>query len=69
MQRANRYAGPCRYCGDEVPAGAGLLERDRASHRWTVQHLPATWAGSPVSGRYINGCPGEADKLNERRAS
>lgn len=65
--RANRYPGECLYCHAEVPALAGLLVRNLATHAWEVKHRPAEWHGSPVSGRYVNGCPGEADRLNARR--
>jgi hypothetical protein len=46
-----------------VPAGAGILTGNRATG-YTVRHSAARWHGSPVSGRYIGGCPGEADQLN-----
>ena len=60
--RANKFAGPCHYCGTEIAAGAGQLYRHEGD--WKVVHLAAVWHGSPVSGKYIHGCPGEADKLN-----
>ena len=59
VQRANKYAGPCHYCGAEVPAGKGQLWAGGADG-WQVVHLEATWAGSPVSGRWVGGCPEEA---------
>lgn len=34
--RPNRYAGPCRHCGADVPAEAGLLCRQDG--RWAVEH-------------------------------
>jgi len=34
--RPNRYAGPCRFCGSDVPAGSGLL--CRLDGRWAVEH-------------------------------
>jgi hypothetical protein len=64
--RANKYAGECTYCHETVPAMAGLLDRDRVTGAWQVRHRSAEWHGSPVSGRYIGGCPGEADRLNTR---
>ena len=67
--RANRYPGECCYCHAEVPASAGLLRVNRTTGRWEVRHMPAEWHGSPVSGRYVNGCPGEADRLNTRMVS
>ncbi len=58
--RANRYPGPCRLCGVEVPAGGGVLRLEHGDHgRWLVEHRPAVWAGSPVSGRWVDGCPDE----------
>ena len=59
---ANRFPGECHYCGETVAAGKGIYER--ATRR--VLHRRATWIGSPVSGSYADGCPGEADKLNTR---
>lgn len=59
--RGNQYAGPCAYCGQEVPAMTGDLRPDRDTGRWQVYHRSPQWVGSPVSG-----CPGEADKLNEQ---
>jgi hypothetical protein len=56
VARANARPGPCRECGAEVPAGAGQLFRE-TSGAWSVAHLPATWAGSPVSGSWAGGCP------------
>lgn len=53
--RANRYAGPCRFCGEMVDAGEGLAVRD--TYRWTVRHRPPRFVGSPVSGRWADGCP------------
>ena len=65
--RANKYAGDCVHCGETVPAGAGYITRDRGTGRgWQVWHRPCEWHGSPVSGRYVGGCAGEADRLNAR---
>ncbi len=36
-----------------MPAGAGQYIRRLG----TCRHLPARWAGSPVSGRWAGGCP------------
>lgn len=60
--RANKYEAPCRVCGETVPAETGIWE----SATRQVRHLPMEWNGSPVSGKYINGCPGEADRINEK---
>jgi hypothetical protein len=62
VARANKYAGSCHYCGQEVPAGKGQLWS--GNDGWEVVHLAMEWAGSPVSGRYVGGCPGEADAKN-----
>ncbi len=61
--KANARPGPCHYCGETVPAGAGQLFRGDG---WEVAHLAAEWSGSPVSGRYINGCPRDTDQMNTR---
>jgi hypothetical protein len=62
IERANKYAGPCHYCGSEVPAGSGQLFGQGG--QWRVVHLAMRWAGSPVSGGYTGGCPGEAAAKN-----
>ena len=41
----------------------GQLWREE-SGEWSVVHQPAQWAGSPVSGHYVGGCPADTDKLN-----
>jgi hypothetical protein len=63
IARANQRPGPCRECGAEIPAGGGQLYREE-SGTWSVVHLAATWAGSPVSGQWAGGCPAETDRLN-----
>ena len=62
IERANKYVGPCHYCGTEVAAGNGQLFG--AAGEWKVVHLAMRWAGSPVSGQYVGGCPGEAQRQN-----
>jgi hypothetical protein len=72
--RANKYPAPCAYCGEDVPARAGLLRKAREPRvntcdgpgglqvkvsYWEVTHRPPTWTGSPVSGRWVGGCPTE----------
>jgi hypothetical protein len=52
----NRYAGPCAICGQNVPAGAGLLTWIR-NDGWKLTHKPARWVGSPISGQWSDGCP------------
>jgi hypothetical protein len=63
VARVNARPGPCRYCGEAIPAGAGQLWRED-SGAWSVVHAPAEWSGSPVSGRYIGGCPRDTDAMN-----
>jgi hypothetical protein len=63
VDRPNRRPGACRSCGVEVPASGGLLWRED-SGAWSVVHRPAVWSGSPVSGRYVGGCPEATAKLN-----
>ena len=65
VARVNARPGDCRSCGVEVPAGAGQLWRE-ASGAWSVVHALAEWHGSPVSGRYVGGCPAETDEMNAR---
>jgi len=60
--RANKYAGPCGTCGIEVAAGGGILTGGPGN--WGAKHLPREWWGSPVSGRWINGCPEATAELN-----
>lgn len=67
VARANKYAGPCHYCGQDVPAGQGQLWS--SADGWQVVHLEATWAGSPVSGRWVGGCPDGASRQEAPRDS
>lgn len=66
---SNRYAAPCHRCGQTVAPGEGVaigtatgqrtLTRDgwRHVYRWRTEHAPKLWHGSPVSGRWVGGCP------------
>jgi hypothetical protein len=63
--RANKFAAPCAGCGQEVPAGAGLLTGGQRSG-WKVEHKPRRWVGVPCGGdmigkpgmgRWVGGCP------------
>jgi hypothetical protein len=65
IAKANARPGPCKDCGEEIPAGAGQLWRE-SDGSWSVVHRPAEWAGSPVSGQYSGGCPAETDRMNEQ---
>lgn len=51
----NKHPGPCEYCGQTVPAGAGRVRRDRY-RTWYVSHPPAQKVGWP-DVRWIGGCP------------
>lgn len=64
VPRANKHAGECGVCGEQVEAGAGLLTGQPGS--WGVKHTHAEWKGSPVSGRYVGGCPGPTADLNRK---
>ena len=69
----NKRPGPCRICGETVPAGAGIAIGTptgnrvntgrgwRHTYHWETQHTPRTWHGSPVSGRFVGGCPDKID--------
>ena len=63
VAKTNARPGPCHYCRQEIPAGAGQLWRED-SGAWSAVHMPAEWSGSPVSGRYIYGCPADTDTMN-----
>ena len=65
IAKPNARPGNCRGCGEEIPAGAGQLWREQDG-AWSVAHTMAEWAGSPVSGRYVGGCPATTDEMNER---
>lgn len=53
----NKYAGKCYLCGGHVPAGAGVLFRNVNGLRYAIAHRSAEWRGSPVSGKWVGGCP------------
>ena len=65
----NKYAGPCHRCGQTVAAGEGVAIGTATGQRvltgngwrhvyqWRTEHLPQEWHGSPVSGRWVGGCP------------
>lgn len=61
--RPNTHAGTCSKCAETVRPGEGILTGSKATG-YEVRHGPARWHGSPVSGRYIGGCPKDTDKLN-----
>jgi len=63
VYRPNRRPDGCRWCHVEVPAYGGLLYREE-SGGWSVTHTDAEWAGSPVSGLYVGGCPDSTDQRN-----
>ena len=55
--RGNKYAATCAKCGGELPAGSGVVTF--LGGRWIASHEPCRWHGSPVSGRWVGGCPGD----------
>ena len=59
--RANRYDAGCSTCGRTVPAGRGILTGNR-DQGYAVRHPDRTWAGSPVSGKWVGGCEEFADQ-------
>ena len=61
--RPNKLAGTCSKCAETVRAGDGILTGSAATG-YEVRHGPARWHGSPVSGKYIGGCPKDTDALN-----
>ena len=50
--RGNKYAAPCRVCGQTVAPGEGHYSRTAG-----VIHAPQRWVGSPISGKFVGGCP------------
>jgi hypothetical protein len=58
----NRYAGPCKDCGETVPEGAGYFEKQRGGG-WKVRHVLCT-AKAKVEG----GCPLDALSPPQRAA-
>ena len=64
VTKVNARPGPCRYCGEAIPAGAGQLWRED-SGAWSVVHAEETQGGwlmhpQPVRG----GCPEATDRRN-----
>jgi hypothetical protein len=64
VARVNGRPGPCRTCGEEIPAGAGLLYREHGG-AWSAVHTEPSQGGwlmdpQPVRG----GCPADTDKSN-----
>jgi len=64
VAKVNARPGPCRTCGEDIPAGVGQLWRE-ASGAWSVVHVEAAQGGwlmhpQPVRG----GCPESTDKRN-----
>ena len=64
VARVNARPGPCRSCGETVPAGAGHLWRE-ADGAWSVVHIEATQGGWLMHPEpYRGGCPADTDKRN-----
>jgi hypothetical protein len=64
VSRPNARPGPCRGCGEEIPAGGGQLWREPGG-AWSVVHVEQSQGGwlmhpQPVRG----GCPESTDKRN-----
>jgi hypothetical protein len=55
IQRRNKRPGTCEVCAQHVPVGAGVVTK--ISGGWRLTHSPKRWVGSPVSGRWVDGCP------------
>jgi hypothetical protein len=55
IQRRNKRSGTCAVCSQNVPVGVGVVTR--VSGGWRLTHSPKRWVGSPVSGRWVDGCP------------
>lgn len=59
--RANMFDAGCAICGRKVPAYTGILTGNR-DVGYTIRHADRRWHGSPVSGKWIGGCEGNADQ-------
>ena len=64
IAKVNARPGPCRSCGEEIPAGAGQLWRG-ADGSWSVVHVAATQGGWLMNPQpFRGGCPESTDKRN-----
>jgi hypothetical protein len=64
IAKPNARPGPCRDCGEEIPAGAGQLWRG-GDGSWSVVHVEATQGGWLMHPQpYRGGCPESTDKRN-----
>jgi hypothetical protein len=64
VAKANARPGPCRECGEEIPAGAGQLWRE-SDGAWSVVHVEATQGGWLMNPQpYRGGCPESTDRRN-----
>jgi hypothetical protein len=55
IQRRNKRPGTCEVCAQHVPVGTGVVTKIRSG--WRLTHPPKRWVGSPVNGRWVDGCP------------
>ena len=64
--RTNQFPAPCTKCGQEVPAGTGVLTYSRETRKYFVRHQSPYWVGVPCAGdaigtpgmgRFVGGCP------------
>lgn len=58
--RANIYDGKCWICQGTVPAHAGILTGNR-DVGYRIRHGDRHWMGSPISGRFVGGCPDSSE--------
>ena len=64
VAKVNARPGPCRDCGETIPAGGGQLYRESGG-AWAVVHTPAEQGGWLMNPQpYRGGCPESTDKRN-----
>jgi hypothetical protein len=64
VAKVNARPGPCRACGEEVPAGAGQLWRE-SDGTWSVVHTEASQGGWLMNPQpFRGGCPESTDARN-----
>lgn len=64
--RPNKFAGACAECGQEVPEGAGRIDKENG--RWIVRHVGACPAPSPAPAAASSPAPVSTGSMSMTRA-
>ena len=76
--RTNKFPAACTKCGQEVPAGTGVLTYSRATRTYFVRHKDKQWVGTPCAGeaigkpgmgRFVGGCPTPEQSTDSAQAT